>query len=185
MDNESPLVSRRELEAKQSLNTSTPTDCHSSSKVGWSPPLYNLSSLASEDISLGSLITCSLKPKETASESALESSAAIEENEQQRTQCRSERSCSDDVAELPPVKTDLDIVRVDAKQKQLPNMAVDFDFTLVSERMAVLQRDGEALVGKETEEEEGSLGGEGRRFRAKIDPASNNQAEEELRKQIR
>lgn len=179
-------MSRREHEATQSVKTYTPADCHSSSKVGLSPPLlYNLSSPASEDISLGPLIPCSFKPKETVHESVLEASVSTEENGQHRTQCP-ELTCSDDVADLPPVvktETDLDIVQVDAKQKELSNMAVDFDLALVTERMAVLRGDGEALVDKE--EEEGGPGGKGRRFRAKIDPASNNQAEEELRKQIR
>ena len=167
------------------MNTSTQADYHNSSNVGLSSPQYHLCSPASEDIRQGSLNNYSFKTKETVSERELEPSAVREENGHHRTQYPVV-TCSDDEAELPLVvitDTDQDVIQADASQKKLPSMAADFDLALVSERIAVLQGEAKALVDKE--EEEGGAGEQRRWFRAKINPASNNQAEEELRKQIR
>ena len=64
--------------------------------------------------------------------------------------------------------------------RELSKRTVEFDLKMVIERQTLLNSNG---VGRETEED-GSAGDK-RRFRAKINPASNSQAEEELRKQIR
>lgn len=107
------------------------------------------------------------------------------ENECHRTKQKI-LSCLGDVAELQSVaittiaKTDQDVCG-DTECKDQPSMAVNFDLGTVSERLALLERGGGALTEKETDKGDGG----GRSFRAKINPSSNSQAEEELRKQIR
>ena len=82
-------------------------------------------------------------------------------------------SCSKDVTS---------VARTDhggqSERKDLPSMGVDFDLRATSDRLNWMNRDKEEKGREEEEDDE-------KRFRAKINPASNSQAEEELRKQIR
>jgi hypothetical protein len=66
------------------------------------------------------------------------------------------------------------------QQRNVATMSKTFSLGATTERLSWLQdHHGGALV----EEKEG--GSDGRSFRAKINPANNSQAEEELRKHIR
>ena len=66
------------------------------------------------------------------------------------------------------------------QQRNVPTMSMAFSLGAITERLSVVNDNGGDLM----EEKEGESDGR-RMFRAKINPASNNQAEEELRKHIR
>ena len=75
---------------------------------------------------------------------------------------------------LDRIRTDHE--EVDGEERAVASMAVGFDLELVRERLTLMRNGREDMKEKD---------GDGKIFRAKINPSSNNQAEEELRKQIR
>ena len=176
-DSESPLARRRDGQS-----TSTTGQDHSPAARGLplsSPQCLTSSLTIAESTYQESPQTCSLMTEKIASVSVLEPIAVQKVGETHKT----EKACSENEGRLgnspvreSGVRTDREI---DATvQRNVSTMSMAFSLGATMERLSLLHGHGGALMEKEGE-------GEGRRFRAKINPASNSQAEEELRKHIR
>lgn len=185
-ESESPLIARRSGEVVGSVdsvgqdnsperlnspqvNLSSPR-CHSSSTSG---------NTSSEAIGHGATKHSSVLTKEEVCVSELEARAAGRE----RDSCVAEEQAQiflENVVKppAPVVHAKTDEEGSGERERDIRRMVVNFDLNLARERLALLNSDGKVLREKEG-------GEEGKWFRARIDPSSNSQAEEELRKQIR
>ena len=181
-DSESPLACRRRGDQGRDTTgqDNSPTG-HDSPQGGLSSPQCPSSS--STTLSGGTsqrlLQSCSLQTEKTASVSVLEPVAAQAVSETRKTG----KICSEDEGRLSSSPTNKHGVRTDqetadTQQRNVPTMSMAFSLGATAERLSLMDDHGGALMEKEG-------GSDGRRFRAKINPASNNQAEEELRKHIR
>lgn len=187
-ESESPLARRRRDD--QSEHTTgqddSPMAAHDSPQIGSPLPQYQSDSSAvlseGSTTSQGSLQCGSLQTEEITSANVLEPVAVqiVEETH------KIDRTCSEDEGRLSSSSSKKHGVIIDRKevagtqQRNVATMSMAFSLGATTERLSWLQgHHGEALV----EEKEGES--DGRRFRAKINPANNSQAEEELRKHIR
>ena len=169
-DLENPLAATRSLETDQRVDTAGQQSDQCLPQPDLPSPQYQSSALTTEGKSRDTLNLRSVQTKDSVGDSELEPSSTETEREAHGNGI----SCPDCSPSVGRAETD----RGGVEKKDLLSMAVDFDLMLTSERLAVLSSSGERLLM----EEEGT---DGRRFRAKINPSSNSQAEEELRKQIR
>ena len=180
-DSESPLASRRQGEqTHQSRDTtgqdSSPMAAHDSSQVGLTLPQCSSTSLSG-----GGTYQRSLQTKENTSASVLEPVATQAVSDTRKTG----KTCSEGEFRLDSSPVDEHGVRTDredavgTRQRNIATMSMGFSLAATTERLSLIRDHGGTLMEKEGGESDG------KRFRAKINPASNNQAEEELRKQIR
>ena len=181
-DGESPLALTRGSETKPNADTTgqdNSPDAYNSPQVNLLSPRYHSSSLTTDDIGQGTSKHHSFHTEKTYDVSVLEPSTGGTERETQK----SGKPVVENVAKTPPVdrggtRTDQDVY---VEPKEVLSMTVAFDLGVTSERLALLHSGGKVLI----EKKEDGDSGDGKRFRAKINLASNSQAEEELRKQIR
>ena len=178
-DSESPLARRRGDQSGHTTGQDNSPAAHDSPQVGLSSPQYPSSS--STTLSGATYQqSYSLQTEEITSASVLEPVAAQTVPET----CKTVKTCSEDEGRLSSSPTNKHRVRTDqeaaaTQQRNVPTMSMAFSLGATAERLSLLYDSGGALM----EEKEGES--DGRRFRAKINPASNSQAEEELRKHIR
>lgn len=188
-ESESPLARRRRRDDQSEDTTgqdASPMAAHDSPQIGSPSPQYqsDSSAILSEGgtTSQGSLQCGSLQTEEITSANVLEPVAVqiVEETH------KIYRTCSKDEGRLSSSSSKKHGAIIDRKeeaatqQRNVATMSMAFNLGATTERLSWLQgHHGGALV----EEEEGES--DERRFRAKINPANNSQAEEELRKHIR
>ena len=176
-DSESPLAKRRDGETDQSMSTTGQDDLPAANDLSLSSPQCS-STIITKGNYQESLQICSQK---TTSVSVLEPIAAQKVGETHKTG----KACSENKGRLGSSSVRESGVRTDqleigaAQQRNAPTMLTAFSLGAITERLSLLNSHGGALIEGEDGESER------RRFRAKINPASNNQAEEELRKHIR
>ena len=189
-ESESPLARRRRDDQSEDTTgqDASPMAAHDSSQIIGSPSPQcqsDSSAILSEGgtTSQGSLQWASLQTEEITSANVLEPEAVqiVEETH------KIDSTCSKDEGRLGSSSSKKHRVTIDHKevtgtqQRNLATMSMAFSLGATTERLSWLQdHHGGALV---VEEKEGES--DGRRFRAKINPANNSQAEEELRKHIR
>ena len=191
-ESESPLARRRRGDDQSEDTTGQDASsmaAHDSPQIIGSPsPQYQLDSSAilSEGVttSQGSLQSGSLQREEITSANVLEPIAVqiVEETH------KIDRTCSKDEGRLSSSSSKKHGVIIDRKevagtqQRNVATMLMAFSLGATTKRLSWLQdHHGGALVVEKEKEGES----DGRRFRAKINPANNSQAEEELRKHIR
>ena len=182
-DSESPLACRRRGDqGRDTTGQDNSSTGHDSSQVGLSSPQCPSSS--STTLSGGtyqrSLESSSLQTEKTVSVSELEPVASQTVSETYKTG----KTCSEDEGRLSSSPTNKHGVRTDqeaaaTQQRNVSAMSMAFSLGATAERLSLLYDSGGVLMEKKEGESDG------RRFRAKINPASNNQAEEELRKHIK
>ena len=180
-ESESPLAKSRGGEANQSTDTTGQDNspvAHNLPQIDLPFPQYHSSSsTTAESTYQRSQQTCSFPTKKTISVSVQEPTATKTERETPKTCSESEGRLSDSPVDKYVVRTDRDVGAT--VQRNVSAMSMAFSLEATKERLSLQCGHDGGLMEKEGETD-------GRRlFRAKINPASNSQAEEELRKHIR
>ena len=168
IDSESPLARRRD---DQSGDSTTGQDN---------------SPMATRDLAKAGLSSLQCSSSSSSPQTEKITSASVLEPQAAHKTRKTGKTCSEDEDRLDSSSTNKHGMRTDreeaaaTQQRNVPTMSMAFSLGATTERLSVLNDNRGDLM----EEKEGESDGR-RMFRAKINPASNNQAEEELRKHIR